>query len=256
MITLRKTLPVVALITSLLCNDTLAQKITPARGGEELLPRAGMRVCLDILVDGKPVRTISHKGKTYLPVATLGKEYEIRVSNHGPRRITAIVSVDGLSVISGKLASATDAGYLVEARGSIIIKGWRRNLNTVAAFGFVEPKKSYAARMGRPENVGVIGLVAFEELALRPRPWREKGILSSKAKNAKSGGVGTDYGRDVDSRVYYVPFVRSTNKRTITYYYDTVKALRDAGVPVDPPAPVPFPGDGEFAKPPPKDQRK
>jgi hypothetical protein len=48
-----------------------------------------------------------------------------------------------------------------------------------------------------------------------------------------------------------VPFVRSTNRRALTFFYDTEKALRQAGVPVDPtPMPTPFPGD-EFAPPPP-----
>jgi hypothetical protein len=55
----------------------------------------------------------------------------------------------------------------------------------------------------------------------------------------------------VDSRAYYVPFVRSSNRQTITLYYDTVDALRQAGVPVDRPDPVPFPQDTEFAPPPP-----
>jgi hypothetical protein len=47
-----------------------------------------------------------------------------------------------------------------------------------------------------------------------------------------------------------VPFVRSANRRAITYLYDTEEALRRAGVPVDiAPLPDPFPGE-EFAPPP------
>jgi hypothetical protein len=64
-------------------------------------------------------------------------------------------------------------------------------------------------------------------------------------------GIGTGYGRDIDSGIYYVSFVRSANKRTITFYYDTVEALRREGVPVDRPLPVPFPMDTEFVPPPP-----
>jgi hypothetical protein len=223
-----------------------------------ILPRPGvMHVGMDILVGAESLRTIPHAGRTYLPVPRLGEEYTIRIWNHGPRRITAVVSVDGLSVISGKPAAETDTGYIVDPHSSILIKGWRRSMDAVAAFRFVDREKSYAKAMGRPENVGVIGLVAFEEMAPMPPLAREAGdraAMSSKhAPAAGVGSVGTGYGREVDSRVYSVPFVRSANRRALTYFYDTEEALRKAGVPVDfapPPLPTPFPGE-EFAPPPP-----
>jgi hypothetical protein len=217
-------------------------------------PGTGLRVGLEVLVEGRPLRPIQHRGKLYLPVHRLGVEYEIRVTNHGPRRIAALVSVDGLSVISGKPASEGQPGYLVDAHSSIVIKGWRRSLETVAAFSFEEREKSYASQMGHPENVGVIGLIAVEELAWWP-PMKilEKRDAAPAAQRAAGevGSTGTGYGRDVDSPAYRVPFVRSGNKRTITLYYDTEEALRQAGVPVDGPAPTPFPGAMEFAPPPP-----
>jgi hypothetical protein len=216
-----------------------------------LPPRPGpMQVGLDILVNGKPLRTIDHKGKSHLPVPKVGAEYEIRVWNHGPHRIAAIVSVDGLSVIDGQPASESRPGYIVSPYSSIRIKGWRRSLDTVAAFAFVDREKSYANLTGQPENIGIIGLIAIEEHVWTPRPLLEKQD-SAKGAARTVGSIGTDYGRDVDSRVYYVPFVRSNNRRLVTIYYDTVAALRKAGVPVDPPMPVPFPADPEFAPPPP-----
>jgi hypothetical protein len=222
---------------------------------EILLPQPGvMRVGMDVLVGGEPPRTIRHAGRIYLPVPRLGAEYTIRVWNHGPRRITAVVSVDGLSVISGKPASETGTGYIVDAHSSILIKGWRRSMDAVAAFRFVDREESYAREMGRPENIGVIGLVAFEEMApLPPLAFEAKdraALGGSRPEAAGVGSVGTGYGREVDSRVYSVPFVRSSNRRAITYLYDTEEALRQAGVPVDSASPNPFPGD-EFAPPPP-----
>jgi hypothetical protein len=213
-----------------------------------------MNVTLEILVDGRPLTTVQHAGKTYLPVAQLGTEYEIRVWNHGARRIAAVVSVDGLSVINGKPASENGPGYLVDAHSSLVIKGWRRNLESVAAFRFVEREKSYAAQTGRPQNVGVIGLVAFEESVSVPLPMLERkvaGAPGAGASRGEVGSIGTEYGRDLDSQAEYVPFVRSSNRRAITFYYDTVDALRAAGVPVGSPSPVPFPADSEFAPPPP-----
>jgi hypothetical protein len=208
---------------------------------------------MDILVGGELLPTIRHRGRTYVPVPRLGAEYEVGVWNHGPRRITAIVSVDGLSVINGRPASEDSPGYIVSPRDSIRVKGWRRSMDAVAAFRFVDREKSYAREMGYPENIGVIGLVAFEELAplplLREEAARGAAAPESKHLAAGVGSVGTGYGREVDSPVYLVPFVRSAHKRTLTYYYDTEEALREAGVPVD--RPTPFPGPVEFAPPPP-----
>ncbi len=223
--------------------------------GEYVLPpRDGMRVGLEVLVEGRALATVAHAGKTYLPVPRLGAEYEIRVRNGGPRRVAAIVSVDGLSVIDGRPASEASPGYLVDPHGSIRIGGWRRDLERVAAFRFEGRADSYASRMGYPENVGVIGLIAVEELARGPRPLpEEKGAPAPPASRAAGGvgGTGTGWGRDIDSPAYRVPFARSANQRTITLYYDTLEALRQAGVPVDGPGPRPFPGDTEFAPPPP-----
>jgi hypothetical protein len=225
--------------------------------GREVVPRyrPGMSVTLEVLVNGRALPTIAHEGKVYLPISRVGEEYEIRVSNHGPRRIVAVVSVDGLSVITGKPASETGTGYIVAPRSHVLIKGWRRSLDRVAAFRFVDRQGSYAWLKGRPANIGVIGMVAFEEWVPRPRLELEKakGDARSPATrlHPETGGIGTAYGRDIDSRAVYVPFIRSPNKQTVTLYYDIEEALRRAGVPIPRQFPSPFPADDEFAQPPP-----
>jgi hypothetical protein len=222
-------------------------------GPDHRPPWRAMNVRLDVLVDGRPVPLIHHGGRTYLPVPRMGAEYQLRVSNDGSRRVTAIVSVDGLSVITQRPASEHSPGYIVDPRGSIVIPGWKRDSGTAGAFTFVSREDSHAARKGHPENVGVIGLVAFEELAPVPRPiLREEsgrfGRAVPRPLHAPSavGNTGTGSGRDVDFRTYQVPFVRSTNKRTVTIYYDTPEALRRAGVSVPPVPtdwPAPFPAE-------------
>lgn len=215
---------------------------------------ANTQVSLEVLVEGRPLRTVPYQGKTYLPVPRLGAEYEIRVWNHGPRRIVAVVSVDGLSVINGEPASEAHPGYIVAPYSHILIKGWRRSMELVAAFRFVQRDKSYAGLVGKPENIGVIGLVAVEELVWQAGPALEKKDSTAPAARwavGQVGSVGTEYGREVGSQVYYVPFVRSANRRTVTLYYDTVEALREVGVPVDSPLPAPFAGAPKFVPPPP-----
>jgi hypothetical protein len=227
----------------------------PPDRGESILPsRPDLRVGMEVLVDGRPLRTVAYAGRTYLPIPRLGIEYELRVWNHGSRRIVAIVSVDGLSVINGQPASETHPGYIVDPGSSVLIRGWRRDRETVAAFSFEERAQSYASRVGRPENIGVIGLIAIEEMSWGPRlPVEDRESLAPAARKtlAELGGTGTGYGRDIDSRIHYLPFLRSNHKQTITIYYDTVAALRQAGVPVSALRPLPFPGDPEFVPPPP-----
>jgi hypothetical protein len=213
-----------------------------------------MNVDLDVVVDGQPVRLISHEGRLYLPVTRMGAEYTIRVNNRGPRRIEAVVSVDGLSVINGRPASDKSIGYLVDANSHIVIKGWRRDKDTVAAFTFENRENSYAYRTGHRNNIGVIGLVAFEEEDVRVRPLDVPLTFESALKDKRDGGVGgtgTGWGHNVGSSVIEVPFVRSANKRTVTIYYDTTEALKRIGVPVDDCHPKPFPVDTDYCPPPP-----
>ncbi len=215
--------------------------------GIRTLPPPAPRVDLEILVDGKPLPTVPHEGKNYLPVNRLGQEYAIRVRNRGARRIVAVVSVDGLSVLDGQPASDSSLGYVIAPRDSVLIKGWRRDKNTVAAFSFVESDKSFAAASGRPENVGVIRLLAIEEKAApkprpRPRPRPLHSGTTARSGKATSGGVGTGYGREIDSAVRVVPFTRGPNRRVIAYQYEAADALRQLGVPLER-RPVIAPGD-------------
>src|SRR5690606_1876760 len=43
------------------------------------------------------------------------------------------------------------------------VDGWRKSMDDVARFVFTDHHRSYAARTGRPGNVGVIGVAVFHE---------------------------------------------------------------------------------------------
>ena len=81
----------------------------------------------------------------------------------------AVVSVDGVNVVSGKTASIDQGGYVLNPYQTVDITGWRKSYSSVAALVFSSPYDSYAARTGRPGNVGVIGVAVFRELR-RPTP--------------------------------------------------------------------------------------
>ncbi len=204
-----------------------------------LMPPNGVHANLEVLVNGRPVWLIAHNGKDYLPVPKLGSEYEIRVTNRGHGRITAIVAVDGLSVITSEKVSDHQPGYVVEASDRLVVKGWRRDLDTVAAFTFEERERSYAFSLGHMEDLGTIKLIAIEEAKTTPLPVLNEILAVAKGTDAGVGDSGTGRCRDIDSSVIEVPFKRGAARQTITIYYDTPEALLRLGIPVEKLNPVP-----------------
>lgn len=143
-----------------------------AFGSVELVTRA----------DGRVLPVYEKDGRRWV-VGTPGAEYAIRVCNTTGARVLAVMSVDGVNVVSGDSASPSQAGYVLDARECTDINGWRKNLSSVAAFYFTELPDSYAARTGRPDNVGVIGVAFFRE---RPQPmvWKDVPKLAARPSGA------------------------------------------------------------------------
>jgi hypothetical protein len=64
---------------------------------------------------------------------------------------------------------------LIEPWGSLLVEGFRRSLDEVAAFRFTGKGGSYSARRGTPQHVGVIGVAIFPEKLRPPAPvWRPR----------------------------------------------------------------------------------
>ena len=115
---------------------------------------------------GRALPVYAHRGQLYVPGAP-GRRYAIEMENRTGERLLAVVSVDGVNVITGETASPEQSGYVLEPWGRTEIRGWRKSLSESAEFYFTELPDSYAARTDRPDNVGVIGIAVFRE---RPRP--------------------------------------------------------------------------------------
>jgi hypothetical protein len=103
-----------------------------------------------------------HEGRRYV-AGTPGSRYSIEVYNRTGGRILAVVSVDGVNAVTGETASWTQNGYVFAPWQRWEIRGWRKSSDRVAAFEFTSLPDSYAARTGRPDNVGVIGIATFRE---------------------------------------------------------------------------------------------
>jgi hypothetical protein len=104
-----------------------------------------------------------YAGGEYWVAGSPGRRYAIQIRNRSGARVLAVTSVDGVNVLSGATAAWDEAGYVFDAGERYQITGWRKSNAEVAAFVFTALPNSYAARTGRPENVGVIGVALFRE---------------------------------------------------------------------------------------------
>ncbi|HEX7817553.1 hypothetical protein [Dyella sp.] len=111
----------------------------------------------------------NHHGRYYL-IGEPGHHYRIDLRNTSRERVLGVVSVDGVNAITGDTASWSQSGYLLDGHGMFGVLGWRKSEQQVADFLFTDLAQSYAARTGRPQNVGVIGVAVFRELRLPPPP--------------------------------------------------------------------------------------
>lgn len=235
------------------------------------------------LVDRRENRTLpvyQHQGRYYV-AGRPGNEYQIRVRNRTGADILAVVSVDGVNAVNGETAHWSQTGYVLAARQVHDIRGWRKSLQRVAAFHFTEHQSSYAARTGRPDNVGVVGVAIFRrriepeariersppraepfdsgarEDSPYPRSADEYAGYAAGARSAESApqarraplpqpspSLGTGHGRSETSHVTYTDFARATAgpEEVITIHYDSHSNLVAMGVIRAPRIATPFPG--------------
>ena len=128
-------------------------------------PSLGMQ-----LVDresGAVLPQYASRGRSYSP-GLPGGRYAIRLSNRTSERVLVVLSVDGVNAITGDTAAWGQSGYVLDPWETCEITGWRKSDEEVAAFEFTALSDSYAARTGRPDDVGVIGVAVFREAAPPP----------------------------------------------------------------------------------------
>jgi hypothetical protein len=111
-----------------------------------------------------------HRGQAWV-AGTPGHRYAVRLTNTTGERVLVVLSVDGVNAVSGETAAPSQAGYVLGPWESAGIAGWRKSLDDIAQFVFTDLTDSYAARTGRPANVGVIGVAVFTE---REPIWRKR----------------------------------------------------------------------------------
>lgn len=204
------------------------------------LARQPVEVQIFDRTSGEELPVYWHSGDRYVS-GEPGHEYEVRIRNRGEGRVLAVTSVDGINVISGSTAAPSQSGYVLDPYGEVRIDGWRKSMDDVAAFYFTSLPDSYAARTGRPDNVGVIGIAVFAERRVHPQPLlerNEQGAADAAAPSApasresKAARLGTGHGQRHASGATYTSFERASDQpeAIIRLFYDSRRNLVAQGV--------------------------
>ncbi len=141
----------------------------------------GSLIALSVAVDGAPASLYPARdgtGRLYLE-ARRGCRYALTLENRSGERLAAVLTVDGLNVISGERDLGRGRMYVLDPWQRTTVQGWRTSLQEVRRFRFVDEEASYAARSGKAnEKMGWIELAVYRErrpfvrAVPEPEPWR------------------------------------------------------------------------------------
>ncbi len=236
---------------------------------------------------GQSLQPIAYRGEWWI-AGRPGARYGILLKTRDTgRRVLGVVSVDGVNAITGDTAAWDQTGFVVGPYGGFRVDGWQKNADQVAAFTFASLPDSYAARTGRPGNVGVIGVAVFDERVAVVRPLAEADASTNRAlrlapapapsaepaADAKADAradvaaaapasrerLGTGHGAIESSSITWVAFVRarSSPSEVVTIHYDRLENLVAIGIvpptrpPVEGGGADPFPGSRRYVPDPP-----
>ncbi|MEQ4910812.1 hypothetical protein F9282_08085 [Proteus terrae subsp. cibarius] len=123
-------------------------------------------VKLSILTEHRNIIPLYHaQNNQYLLYGKQNERYIIFLHNTSHKVIyEAVITVDGLDVISGTAGSYQNRGYLLRPGETLFVEGFRKNQQPVAAFRFGAPEEGYVNynAQGDKRNTGVIGVALFE----------------------------------------------------------------------------------------------
>ncbi|CAA2105073.1 hypothetical protein [Variovorax paradoxus] len=175
-------------VASSLALPAQAQSQPPARVGSL------MQISVVDRGTGAELPVYRHRGE-YWVAGRPGARYAIRARNAMGERIMAVMSVDGVNVVTGETAGVGQNGYVFGARERSDITGWRKSDSQIAAFEFAAAGNSYASRTGRPDDVGVIGVAMFRERMPEPppppvTPYPRRDEFGDRERRSESSSLG------------------------------------------------------------------
>jgi len=194
---MRSIVTLIAFLLAFSIGDTSRSQNLPGR-----VTRPYSNFELDVLVDGRPLSEHYMRGRIYVE-APEGAEYEVRLRNASSDRVAVALFVDGLNTIDARQTSAWNASkWVIEPYQTITISGWQMSSERARRFYFTNERDSYAARLGRKADLGVISAVFFRERVRRVVPLTPSSSDQMKAEGARK--MGTGIGRSVRNDVEWI----------------------------------------------------
>ena len=187
----------------------------------------------------------AHRGDAWI-AGIPGHRYAVRLANTTGERVLVVLSVDGVNAVTGETAAPGQAGYVLGPWETAEIAGWRKSLDDVAEFLFTDVPDSYAARTGRPADVGVVGIAVFREAPPAPpivlqdeaRAQAKASAPAARAEAATADAtaapqqLGTGHGQRAWSPVGRTHFVRASRSpaQLRQLRYDDAESLAARGI--------------------------
>ena len=155
-----------------------------------------------------------------------GTGYQVKVRNTTDERIAFVISVDGVNAINGEKSrlSSSEPMYVLDPYQSMTVKGWRRSMNKIAQFVFVDEEQSYASRTDQANgDMGWIRVAAFRERQDQGG-WQDEGQIRGQSRDgarpqaapnrtepyagnaAPQSNPGTGWGGTQNDKVHAVDF--------------------------------------------------
>ena len=151
-----------------------------------------------------------HRGQDWI-AGEPGHRYSVRLTNTSGERVLVVLSIDGVNAVTGQTAHPSQAGYVLNPWQSTEINGWRKSMDDVAQFVFTDLPDSYAARTGRPDNVGVIGIAVFSEA----QPYYPEPAPIYRPRDGRYGAEGGAREADAAASAAAPPSAQSRAEKSI-----------------------------------------
>ncbi|MCC5612852.1 hypothetical protein LC612_40760, partial [Nostoc sp. CHAB 5834] len=142
--------------------------------------------------DGSPYLLFPQTRSTGYVAAKKGEKFALRVRNTTPNRVMAVLSVDGVNLLSGEVGDGLHKGYVLRPFESMSVERWKGSKKSSYALEFGGDLTRYAQQPPLPEMAGVIGLDVFGEHApLNHFKMVERGADSAPTGRFVSGPIAT-----------------------------------------------------------------
>lgn len=146
---------------------------------------------IEVLVNGTPREELRARGGRYVE-AQEGAEYSLRIHNPLNVRVAVALAVDGLNTIDARRTTAWNASkWVIQPYQTITVRGWQMSSNRARRFYFTTEQDSYANRINRASDVGVIAAVFFRErepVAVASQPPYYDSDRESSARDERGEG--------------------------------------------------------------------